>query len=59
MRKEQITEAYSIIGKPQKPDESLLSQFEREAEAQIKRFADEQERIREEAERALLQIRFR
>lgn len=59
MLKQQIREAYTVLQTPKKPDEMLLRQFEQRAESEIRAFSEKQDRIREEAEKKLLQIRFR
>jgi len=59
MLRDQVQEAYKIIENPMKPDEQLLAQFRQRAESEIRVFAEEQDRIREEAEKKLRQIRFR
>lgn len=59
MLQRQIDEAYAILEKPQQPDETLLGQFEERAAREIRAFAEKQDQRREEAEKKLLQIRFR
>lgn len=59
MSKQQIDAARAILNAPKKPDEQLLAQFQARAERDIRTFAAQQERRREEAERHLLQVRFR